>query len=56
VDLDAADPLTRELAAGELARTVRSEGRYLTLAERMVFAAALLPEYHEGNAAVGDLP
>jgi hypothetical protein len=57
VDLDKVDPLTREMAAAELARTIRSEGRYLTLAERAVMAAALMPEFHMyPGGVVGDLP
>jgi len=57
VDLDSVDELSRDVAASALAHAIRSAGPFLTLVERLVLAAALVPEYHEHpGGQVGDLP
>lgn len=42
---DAFDDLSREMAAGALAVQIRASQGLLTIRERMVLAAALLPEF-----------
>jgi hypothetical protein len=44
-DPDAYDAMSREMAAGALAVQIRASQGLLTIRERMVLAAALLPEF-----------
>jgi len=48
------DELDRDMAAGAVAMAIQRGLHYLTVRERMVLAAALLPEFQ--HSRVGDLP